>query len=479
MTLSIYDRIYDSTIRHGLYQKLTYTILGLAALSDEAEIITLSIILPVITREWGLSPQQQEVLGSVLFAGIFLGSIIIGFIADKIGRRKALLFSLCFQFIFAITAPLIQNYLVFLIVRSALGIMIGCTIPVVVSYITEISTSDYRGKSQVFIQVFFVFGMIYATIMSLIFMESFDNGNWRGLLLAGALPSLLVLIGTICFVKESPRFLFTAGKFQEAIQCLEKIATINNEYRNVTLNQQEKEELLYWQQENLNKKEKKSTVKKLFKINNLLKTFPLLISWFGLSFNFFGMIFVLPFILGNNNEQLETKDPSGIFKYFLILFGELPALFIAYKIIDHKSFGRKNSTILGHLLATLAFITGYFCQGNALIASLILARLGTKLSFITINPLTSELYKTNYRTLALGFTSGFGRIGAVIMPMITLKLFAKDPQAPLLAFGIVSIIMAIALCFIPYEPLGRKLDESDFEEDIMKEKVREIESRLI
>ena len=224
-------------------------------------------------------------------------------------------------------------------------------------------------------------------------------------------------------------------------------------------------------------KKEKSNVGVLFRMRNLRKTFPLLISWFGLSFNFFGMVFVLPFVLGSSNEQSTSEKEPNIFKYFLILFGELPALFIAFKIIDHKSFGRKNSTILGHVLAAIAFITAYFCKGYSFIIALVLARLGTKLSFITINPLTSELYKTNSRTLALGFISGFGRIGAVIMPIITLKLFMLDQQSPLIVFGIVSIIMGIFLWFIPYEPLGRELDESVLEEEFIEGR-REIDSKL-
>ena len=58
-------------------------------------------------------------------------------------------------------------------------------------------------------------GMIYSMIISKIFLNDFTVGNWRGMLVAGAVPSLIVFLGTLIYVKESPRFLVAQGKGRE------------------------------------------------------------------------------------------------------------------------------------------------------------------------------------------------------------------------------------------------------------------------
>ncbi len=197
---SIYDTLFDNKVGQGAYQKTAYFLMGLIALSDEAEILSLSVILPTIKNEWKLSESEVSLLGSVLFFGIFLGSIFIGLVSDRIGRRSALLLSSAFQFLIGFSSCAVTSFAVFVIMRALLGFMIGCTVPLAVTFITEISTTASRGKGQVYIQAFFVFGMIYAMILSKIFLDGLDGGNWRAMLALGALPSLLVFLGTAKYI---------------------------------------------------------------------------------------------------------------------------------------------------------------------------------------------------------------------------------------------------------------------------------------
>ena len=61
------------------------------------------------------------------------------------------------------------------------------------------------------------------------------------------------------------------------------------------------------------------------------------------------------------------------------------------------------------------------------------------MAFITINPLTSELYPTTFRTSAIGFTSGLGRLGATLMPVIVMDTFNINVLGPFLVFALMEV----------------------------------------
>ena len=136
-----FDTLFDQRIGQGSYQHLAYFLMGLVALADEAEILSMSIILPALKKEWILSENEVSLLGSVLFFGIFLGSVFIGIVSDRLGRRTALLFASSLQFFFGVASSFVDSFEVFLLVRGILGFLIGSTIPIAVAFITEISTT--------------------------------------------------------------------------------------------------------------------------------------------------------------------------------------------------------------------------------------------------------------------------------------------------------------------------------------------------
>ncbi len=463
MVQSAFDQILDTRVGYGSYQRIAYFFIGLIAFADEAEIITLSIILPSLKKDWNLSEAEQGYLGSSLFFGALVGSVLIGFLADKIGRKKALLISSGLEFAFGIGSSFVKSYHVFLILRFFLGMMIGCTIPIAPTYITEISPAEYRGKGQVFIQAFFVMGMGYAMILAKIFMTDINTANWNSLLFYGALPSLVVFLGTLFFLDESPRFLIAKGKYDAGVIILNRMGYKNRGESFQAITSEEREDLRDWKVL-VFEREISVDWSVLFNSKNRKATLCLLSNWMGLSFNFFGMIFILPLIF--SATQSEEGSHEGVNQLFFTLFGEIPAIILSYFIIDSKRFGRKNSTCLSNLLAAIMFALAFILRHFGLLAWLILARVFTKLSFITINPLTAESYPTTYRTLALGITSGIGRIGAAFMPMFIILFFNWNIYLPLLVFGVVSLLMYYFITKIPYETLGRDLDYVEEEEEI-------------
>ncbi len=265
------------------------------------------------------------------------------------------------------------------------------------------------------------------------------------------------------------------GKVEQGVSILNYIGTKNKKAEFEPITSDERIELINWQQalfygNGINND--KVSWKNLFSYENRRVTFCLIANWFGLSFNFFGMVFILPIVI-------NSVEPSGhgVNEFFLTMLGEIPAILIAYFLIDRKEFGRKNTTLYSHILAAVAFGLAYFSGINMLIVLMIIARIFTKMGFISINPLTSELYPTSFRTIAVGLTSGIGRLGATIMPVVTMSVFNANAFGPFLVFAVIGVVMAVAAALIPFEPLGRQLDNiaKNPEEELREAKDRSFE----
>ena len=70
---------------------------GFGWVSDGAEGVVLSYMLPTLEEVWGISHAEQGALGTIVFFGMTLGSCFWGALADAIGRRPCFLLSLVFK----------------------------------------------------------------------------------------------------------------------------------------------------------------------------------------------------------------------------------------------------------------------------------------------------------------------------------------------------------------------------------------------
>ena len=80
----------DEALNHvgfGKFQILVLIYAGLGLVAEAMEVMILSFIGPAIKSEWNLSPAQETLLTSVVFAGLLVGSYSWGFISDNYGRR--------------------------------------------------------------------------------------------------------------------------------------------------------------------------------------------------------------------------------------------------------------------------------------------------------------------------------------------------------------------------------------------------------
>ena len=458
MSYSVFDSILENKIGFGRYQYISYIFIGLTQFSDGSEIVALSILLPVLKAEWEeITDDQQGLLGSVLFFGIFFGSLLGGYVSDKVGRRKALLYASIVQFFVGVISTMVSDIILFVLLRGLFGVIIGFTIPLTPSLASEITPVDLRGRGVVAINFFFSLGKFYAVIVAKFCLDSLNSGNWKAMLIWCSLPSVIVWIGTWKYVKESPRFLIAANRIEEGVIVLNEMARENNPNNCEVVSQQEIEDLRAWQIASF-ANEEPADIKALFVTKYKRITVLMWIMWFTLNFTFYGMLFILPFILSKLELSSSQGGTDGLNGLLITIAGEVPSIIIALYIIEKEAFGRKGTIIYANILATITFLVAYLLGGTLLIPLLTIGRLFLKLNFAMIYPLTTELYTTTIRVAGMGFASGVGRLGSAIMPYLLLRMLDIGNLVPIFGFAIFTAIHGVCAILLPYDTRGKQLD---------------------
>ena len=447
-TKNTFDCILEEKLGFGKYHFISLLFLCLVDFNDGVELLSMSLIMPIIKKEWDLSNFFVEILSSIFYLGMLIGALLTGRLSDKIGRKLTIIYSTLLQFLVGFSFSLINNLYLLMILRFLYGFCYGFSLPLTISIVSEIIPLQYRGKCIVITNFFVSIGKVYGIILAWIVLKDLNSGNWRLLMVICSLTSLIVMYGMIYHVRESPRFLLSIEKYDEAIEVINHIGKTNNPAY-VDLTSTEVDNLVYDQKNAFNKEDQANPMA-LFKNNNLGITLRLWVLWFVLIFIEFGQYVILPFLL--------ISQKSGFSTLILAILGELPAIIFSLYFIDLKNLGRRNTlTICVTVLAFLNFLA-YYTSVNYLGLIISLERFFMKDCFSMLVPLTSELYPTNYRTIGYGFSTAIGRFAATICPYILIPLFYYDNYSGFMLFGILCLIASCSSLTIPFDTSGKYLD---------------------
>jgi MFS family permease len=165
-----------------------------------------------IQQLWNTSPWFHGFfIMSMALWGTVIGSIFGGKPTDKYGRKKILMLVGLLFTASALGSALAQDPYTFSFFRLLGGIGIGISSVAAPTYISEISTTDSRGKLVAMYQFNIVFGILIA-YLSNYFLSGFGGENdWRWMLGVMTIPSLIYTLG-VFFIPESPRWLAAKGQ---------------------------------------------------------------------------------------------------------------------------------------------------------------------------------------------------------------------------------------------------------------------------
>lgn len=172
---------------------------------------------------------------AVALIGTVIGACTTGKPADLLGRKKTLSVLAVLYFVSAVGCAIAPSWTILLAARFIGGLAVGGASVVSPMYIAEISPSRWRGCLVAMSQLNIVIGILLSYISNYIMAQyvSFETA-WRWMLGVEAIPAAVFFL-LIFGIMESPRWLVSAGRSEEARRVLARLGEpdVDGELRDI------------------------------------------------------------------------------------------------------------------------------------------------------------------------------------------------------------------------------------------------------
>ena len=175
-------------------------------------------------NDLGLTPLQEGLVTSFLLFGAAIGSVGGGWLSDRQGRRKNILWVAVIFIFGALGTAVAWDMSSMIIARFILGLAVGCASVTVPIYISELARPAHRERLVTVNELMIVTGQFLAYSVNASFVNFYPDmsHNWRLMLAIPALPGALLWIGMLV-MPESPRFFVRKGQLDKAVAVLKTI----------------------------------------------------------------------------------------------------------------------------------------------------------------------------------------------------------------------------------------------------------------
>ena len=429
----------------GSFQYKLLAVTGLGWLFDAMDTGLISFVLPILSKEWGLTPAQAGWIGSVGLIGMALGAVLAGSIADRVGRKTVFSATVIIYSVATGLCALSWSYESLLVFRFFVGFGLGGELPVAATLMSEFSPTHLRGRFIVLLESFWGLGWLVAALIAYVLIPRF---GWQIAFIIGTIPALYVFLIRL-HMPESIRYLLSKNRIAEAKQIIldiEKKLGVESEPFKSELSIEEKSQILAV--------EPKPSI--LFSRAFRVRTSMLWIAWFGIVFSYYGIFMWLPSIVFAQGFEVVKS-----FEYVLIMtIAQLPGYFAAAYLVE--VIGRK------YTLSSFLLLSGVcaFFFGSAESVTALLAW-GVGMSFFNLGAwgviytYTPEQYPTSIRGLGSGWAAGFGRIGGMIAPVLAGTLIASGAGVDHIfaMFASVFVVISVVVISMGVESKQKSLEE--------------------
>ena len=177
--------------------------------SDGYGLGIIGISLSRVPPQLGLNPVWMGLLGGASLFGLFAGALLTGPAADRFGRRPIFAYNMAILGALSLLQGLADSPAQLLMLRLAIGFLLGTDYVVSKALLTEFTPRNTRGRILGLLAVAWAGGYACAYFVGFALGESGPQA-WRWMLITSALPCLLILPLRIT-MPESPRWLMNHG----------------------------------------------------------------------------------------------------------------------------------------------------------------------------------------------------------------------------------------------------------------------------
>ncbi|GLY90197.1 MFS transporter [Actinoallomurus iriomotensis] len=390
----------------GFRRKLTL-LSSIGMFLDGFDLTVIAVALPVLKKSWTFTPFTSGVTSCSAIVGMFVGALVFGRIADRLGRKKMYLLDLIGFVVFAALAALSQNVWELIAARFLLGLCLGADYPISSSLTAEFGAARDRGRLVVALSLMWNVGALAAYLVGVAFLPIGPTA-WRWMLLVGAVLALVTLAFRTS-IPESPRYLIAQGRHDEARRVIAKVVSGSGTVvapEDVVLPEPQVEP-------DRPTAAGSASWRRLFARGLAGATIFVCVFWFAHDVAYYGIQMYSPTILTGlgGSTQLAAYLGSAI----IALLGVVGAA-IALAFVD--SWGRRPVLITAFAGETAVLVVLALVHAPAL--ALIVVLFAMAILFSNMGPGTldmvycTELFPTELRAAGTGLGTAVSRLGAIL-----------------------------------------------------------------
>lgn len=431
-------RTIDDVTMTPFLRKITFFSSG-GAFLDGYVLSIIGVALTLITPMMNLDTFWSAAIGASMFLGIFLGTILGGWLTDLIGRRIMFILDVVAIGVFSILSMFVTNPLELVILRFFIGLFVGADYPIATSLIAEFTPKHHRSIAMGMVSASWYFGATVAAIVG--FALFAVDGGWAWMLGSAVIPCVILLIGRHD-IPESPLWLQSKGRTEEARKVMDRVYGTDVDMG-----------------ASLDNAAAKTSMRQLFhggyfkriiflSILTLCQVVPMYAIYT------FGPQIMNAFGLGHGQESILGESAVSLF----FLIGTFPAMFWL------NSVGRRPLLIVSLLFMAIGLIIlGVFPTAPVIVVILAFGLY----AFFSGGPgilqwlYPNELFPTAVRASAVGVSISISRVGTIISTYGTPVMLAHFGVGPtmLVAAGLVTLGLVLSFFMAP-ETKGLSLSET-------------------
>jgi MFS family permease len=157
---------------------------------DAFDAMLYALVLALLMRDLGMSKTTAGLLGTLTLLASGMGGILFGFLADRIGRKRALMASILTYSVCSFASGLATSIAVLAAARFVLGLGMGGEWNTGATLVAESWPTEFRAKALSIVQSSWAFGFAAAALVAGPLARYF---GWRAVFFVGILPALLTL----------------------------------------------------------------------------------------------------------------------------------------------------------------------------------------------------------------------------------------------------------------------------------------------
>ena len=384
-------------------------------------------VAPALTRDWQLT---RGALGPALSAGLFglmIGALVLGPVADRIGRKRIIVWSAVAFGLGTLATTLASDLHGLSVIRFLTGLGLGGAMPNTVALMAEFSP---RRRRATLVMIMFCGFSVGAAVGGLVAAALIPAFGWRSVFVVGGVAPLLFVPVLARALPESIRFLAAAGGREDAriAELLGRLAPTVHVPPNTRFVVNEPGHA-------------RMPVAELFAAGGTATTLLLWVVFFMSLLDLYLLSNWLPTLLNELGASISVSAAIGA----LLQVGGFVGAITLGKVIDRFSF---RALAVTYLLASVAIVAIGFSGHSIPLAAVAIACAGFCIvgGQTASNALAATYYPTRVRSTGVGWALGIGRIGSIIGPLAGGMILARRAgvEALFVSAAVPAVLAAIA-----------------------------------